>query len=353
MRKLQRHNALGFSLYLSTFAAQWPTLRGWAGTGVPVFLSLHIGEEFDESYCQRAKDVCHLLSSHGFRILADVSVKTLQQFGCASLTALARDLRLWALRIDYGFSPEEIGAMAAKMPIVLNASTTSPEDAARIKAQGREVFAMHNFYPRPETGLDEALLTETTKRLQAAGLKVLAFIPGDAQLRGPVFEGLPTLEAHRSVLPSAAFVDLTVGFGMDGIFLADPGLSETEARRIERFCQEDVISVPAALEPGWEHLYDQVFTCRIDSPKWLVRFQESRMYSCAGNPVKPENCIPRDRGCITIDNVNYGRYTGEIQMIRAPLKADSRVNVIGTVPGNAHLLMDCIKGGQRFALVRP
>lgn len=345
--------SLGFSLYLSTFAAQWPTLRGWAGTGAPVFLSLHISEEFDGTYCRRAEEICHFLADNGFRVIADVSVKTLQQFGCKDLTELAKALRLWALRIDYGFTPEEIGAMAEKMPIVLNASTTSPEDAARILSKGAEVFALHNFYPRPETGLDDEFLMETTRKLHAAGLKVQAFIPGDTNLRGPVFEGLPTLEAHRNVIPSAAFADLSLRFGMDEIFLADPGLSETEQQRIARFCSDGVLSVPAVLEPGYTHLYDKVFTCRIDSPKWLVRFQESRTYSCTGNAVEPGNCIPRQKGCITIDNVNYGRYTGEIQLIRTPLKADSRVNVIGAVPENAWLLLDCIRGGQKFALVCP
>lgn len=347
------HKSLGFSLYLSTFAAQCTALRGLAGTGTPVFLSLHIGEEFDDTYCRRAEEICHTLADRGFRIIADVSVKTLGQFGCSDLTELAKRLRLWALRIDYGFTGEQIEEMAAKMPIVLNASTISEEDAARIAGKGREVFAMHNFYPRPETGLDEALLERTTKMLQKAGLKVLAFIPGDIMLRGPVYEGLPTLEEHRNCIPSAAFVDLCVRFGMDGIFLADPGLSETERCRIDRYCRENVISVPADLTPGYEHLYDQVFTCRVDSPKWLVRFQESRTYSCAGSSVEPENCVARDAGVITIDNKNYGRYSGELQMIRSARPADQRVNVIGHVCENARLLMDCIKGGQKFVLVRP
>ena len=114
-----------------------------------------------------------------------------------------------------------------------------------------------------------------------------------------------------------------------------------------------MLSVPARLEPGHEDLYGQVFTCRVDSPRWLVRFAESREYSCRGKSVEPDNCVSRDRGTITIDNVNYGRYTGEIQMIRSPLKADSRVNVIGQVCENALPLMDCIHGGQKFELVRP
>lgn len=353
MKKSRMPDSLGFSLYLSTFAAQWPTLGGWAGTDAAVFLSLHISEEFDETYCRRAEEVCRMLADHGFRIIADVSRKTLMQFGCRDLAELAESLRLWALRIDYGFSAEEIGSLAEKMPIVLNASTVTAEDAREISQRGREVYAMHNFYPRPETGLDDDYLMNTTSRLQSAGLKVLAFIPGDESLRGPVYEGLPTLEAHRCVLPSAAFVDLALRFGLDGIFLADPGISAVEAERIRRFCREDVISVPAQLEPEYAGLYDRVFTCRADSPQRLVRFLESREYSCEGKKVSPGNCAARRRGCITIDNENYGRYTGEIQMIRSDLKADSRVNVIGYVPENAWLLMDAVCGGRKFVLVRP
>ena len=243
--------------------------------------------------------------------------------------------------------------MARKMPIVLNASTVTAEDAREIAGEGREVFAMHNFYPRPETGLDEDYLMETTQALHAAGLKVLAFIPGDEVLRGPVFEGLPTLEAHRNVLPSAAFADLAVRFGMDGVFVADPGLSGKETGRIRRFCREGVISVPVQLDPAYEWLYDRFFTCRVDSPRCLIRFLESREYSCKGTRIAPGNCVLRRRGSVTVDNENYGRYTGEIQITRSDLKADRRVNVIGQIPENVWLLMDRIKGGQNFMLVRP
>ena len=341
---------LGFSLYLSTYEQQRDLLKLWAGTGAPIFLSLHISEEFDATYCQRARAICHSLAAFGFRTIADVSVKTLDQFGCESLTELAKELKLWGLRIDYGFTPEHIGEMATQMPIVLNASTTSPADARRIAAKGREVFALHNFYPRPETGLDEEYLMQTTARLKEAGLSVQCFIPGDTLLRGPIHEGLPTLEMHRHVLPSAAFVDMALRFGMDDIFLADPGLSRKEQERIAHFCKTGVICVPAKLDEGWRHLYGKTFTCRIDSPRWLVRFQESRTYSCQGDIVEPQNCIARRRGAITVDNRNYGRYSGELMLMREDLKADERVNVIGEVPENALLLVDRIERGAKFML---
>ena len=344
---------LGYSLYLSTFAAQCSALRGQTNTGAPVFLSLHISEEFDDSFCARARETCHALADMGYRIIADVSTKTVTQFGCADLTELAQKLRLWALRIDYGFSREEIEAMAEKMPIVLNASTTTLSDAKAIAAGSKHVMAMHNFYPRPETGLDEDYLRETTSMLQAAGLKVLAFIPGDTQKRGPVFEGLPTLESHRNVLPSAAFADLALNYGIDEIFLGDPGISQKEADRIHLFCKEGVLSIPCEISENWQHLYDQVFTCRMDSPKRLVRFQESRIYSCQGQETKAHNCVHRTVGALTIDNIRYGRYSGEIMLIRSDLPADERVNVIGQVPENALMLLNHIPRGGKFTLVKP
>ena len=344
---------LGYSLYLSTFAAQCPALRGLADSGAPVFLSLHISEEFDDSFCAKAEEACRQTADMGYRIIADVSTKTVAQFGCADLTELAKKLRLWALRIDYGFSRKEIMTMAEKMPIVLNASTTTAEDAAAIAEHGKLVMAMHNFYPRPETGLDEDYLLETTRLLQNAGLKVLAFIPGDLNKRGPVFEGLPTLESHRSILPSAAFADLALNYGLEEIFVGDPGISQKEIDRINRFCQEGILSIPCEIHENWQHLYDQVFTCRMDSPKRLIRFQESRIYSCQGQITQPHNCTERSRGALTIDNLRYGRYSGEIMLIRSDLPADHRVNVIGHVPENALLLLDLIGRGSKFTLVRP
>ena len=236
---------LGFSVYLTSFEQQREELEANAGSGAPIFLSLHISEEFSESYCRRAEETCRWLRGHGYRIIADVSVKTVAQFGEPDL-----------IRVDYGFSVEEIAALAARIPVVLNASTTNPEDAARIAAAGPLVMAMHNFYPRPETGLDDEFFLESTRALQVSGLKVLAFIPGDGALRGPIYEGLPTLERHRSLPPSVCFADLAARFGVDGIFVGDPGISAREQARIARYCREGVLELPADLEQQSDWLYD-------------------------------------------------------------------------------------------------
>ena len=65
------------------------------------------------------------------------------------------------------------------------------------------------------------------------------------------------------------------------------------------------------------------------------------------------DCAARPRGTITMDNLRYGRYSGEIQLMRQDLPADERVNVIGRVDPRYLLLVDCIRRGSRFKMVRP
>lgn len=340
---------LGRSVYLTSFDLQRPAFEQ-GGNGEAVFLSLHISEEFSPAYCAKAEETCRWLSERGYRIIGDVSTKTVDQFRQPDLVRLAEAFGLWALRVDYGFSQEEISALAQRFPIVLNASTTDPDSARRLAQGAVKVMAMHNFYPRPETGLDDSFFRETTQALRAAGLSVLAFIPGDEELRGPLHLGLPTLERHRGVPPSACFADLAVNFGVEKIFAGDPGISSRELRRIRRFCGEGVLEIPARLEGDAAALYGRIFTNRVDSPTGLIRFTESRTYSCFGTAVEPENCAPRRRGSITLDNSRYGRYSGELQMVLRDLPADERVNVVGHVEEAYLLLADCIQRGRRFVL---
>ena len=347
-----RPESLGYSVYLTSFERQREELEAGAGSGAAVFLSLHISEEFSQDYCRRAEEACRWHREPHDRIFADVSPKTVAQFGQPDLFRLAERLGIWAIRVDYGFITEEIAALAAHIPVVVNASTTRPEDAARIAAAGPRVMAMHNFYPRPETGLDDSFFLESTKALQAAGLKVLAFIPGDGELRGPICAGLPTLERHRGLPPSACFADLAVRLGANGVFVGDPGISLREQARIHRFCRDGVLEIPARLEPEAQWLYGQVFTNRPDAPSWLIRFAESREYSCFGRQVEPGRCLPRIRGSITVDNDGYGRYSGEVQLIRSDLPADDRVNVVGQVEAPWLLLADCVRRGGKFVLTR-
>ena len=61
----------------------------------------------------------HWLNEEGFRIVADVSTKSLELFQVSSVREIAKLLDVYALRLDYGFNHAEMLALAKEMPIVV------------------------------------------------------------------------------------------------------------------------------------------------------------------------------------------------------------------------------------------
>lgn len=351
MKMLHQHNPLGYSVYLSSFDRVHRFLENKDTKDIEIFTSLHISEEFGEDYCRKAEDMCRWLSAKGYHILADISKKTVNSFGESDMVKFAKRLGISSLRIDYGFTDDEIIEISKGIPIVLNASTINEALAKKIVKSGGKASAMHNFYPRPETGLSDKFFAESSKMLQSNGIPVYAFIPGDKEKRGPVFEGLPTLEKHRYWRPFNAYADFVRNFNVDSIFVGDIEISENEQKLIERFAKEDILPIPAIVEEKYVFLYEKAFTSRPDSPEGAVRLSESREYSCFGDRVEPSEKAERLRGSITVDNILYGRYSGELQIIRNNYPADERVNVIGKADEKYLPLLDCVPNGSQIRLV--
>lgn len=338
----------GYAIYYSQFERQKKLLESLCLNKRSVFTSLHISEEVDAAYVSGVKDMCAYLHERGFEIIADVSNKTLEVFDESDIVLFAKKMHIAALRIDCGFSVQETASIAERMPVYINASTVDCNDAAIIAKRAVSICALHNFYPRPETALDAAFFKRKNAALAALGMQTAAFVPSDIQLRGPLYEGLPTLEAHRGVAPWAAFCDMCETYCVDAVFSGDGIVSQFDALCIDEYCSSGIISVPVRFDAPFSHLYDAVFTVRSDSPASLLRLAESREYAQQGKPVAPQNCALRARGAVTIDNENYKRYSGEIQIVKKDFPSDSRVNVIGHVPKKYALLLDAIPNGRKI-----
>lgn len=349
---MQRSKTLGFSVYASTWHLCKEQLTSLYVEGSAVFTSLHIVEEMNESYVQNVEDMMAFLNQVGYKIIADVSKRTLEIFSEDSLAKIARRFSIDMIRIDFGFTEEEILEASKQMKVCLNGSTITKEFALRLKDTGKTFYAMHNFYPRPETGIDEDQFRPINGFLRDYGFEILVFIPGDAALRGPIFEGLPTLEKHRHSLPYAAYVDLLLNHGITQIFIGDGLVSKNQADLIHQVMKDDVYSIPCQLSKRQEGLYGKIFTIRADSPKDLVRFQESREYGTPGEFIEPENTVKRKLGQITMDNKTYKRYSGEIQITKSPRKKDARVNVIGRVSkGYRKMFLKALKNDVKIMLI--
>ncbi|KMO45658.1 DUF871 domain-containing protein [Lacticaseibacillus rhamnosus] len=333
---------IGFSCYLNDSATEQQAayLKQMQQAGFTgVFTSLQLSEAKPEIIRQRLDQLvanCHQL---GLTIMADVSAASLQRLGIALHDGKAiQALGLDGLRIDDGIDMTTVAALSHTMAIALNASTLSAcmiDQLANAKANLRHIEAWHNFYPRPETGLDPAWFAQKNKWLHALGFKTMAFISGDAQQRGPLFAGLPTLEAHRGLLPLAAYLELRQ-LAIDHVYVGDPQLSPRSIAAFQSYVHDQVLLIQVQTED--ERLLHLTWHSRPDIAQKVVRLAEARLEHIFATP-QPAQTDPRPRGSITLDNSAYGRYAGELQLTRCDLPADPRVNVIGKIePSNLPLL---------------
>lgn len=316
------------------------------------FTSLHIMEEFSEDYGKRAKNLLENIKRAGKKVMVDISSRGLEALGYNSLEQFVKETGVYMVRCDFGIKEDEMLKASEYCALAVNASTLDYQFAARLREAGAEVWAVHNFYPRPETGLDEAFFIERNHCLRELGIKTAAFITGDIRKRGPLKEGLPTLESHRNLPPYLQYLQMTETYQMDMVLVGDPGLSEEQMKLIEYQKQEDVISVPTELDEKYQYLYGKVWTIREDSPKWIARLNESRGYAAIGKKIIAENCVERVAGSITIDNEKYMRYSGEIHVVRENLKVDERVNVIGRVQPEYQAVIGSLSRGKKMVFIQ-
>lgn len=343
---------LGYSVYVSTFSHQKVFFRALEDRDFYVFTSLHIVEERNEHYKQQAEDMLRWLKCKGFKVIADISKRTLAFFGERDVVKLAKRLGITVLRIDYGFSEEEMIGLAKDFPIAFNASTMPLPLVRKLKQVSPQIFAIHNYYPRAYTGLSTRQFQQINGELEKEGIEVVAFIPNSHKSRGPIYEGLPTLEHERYETSAVNYFEMKLDLKVAHIVLADLGLEVLDEKIIQEYETNKVVSIPCIIDKKFEYLYNQVFTIRIDSPDCAYRLQESREFATAGSIVEPFNCQDRDIGCITCDNLNYGRYSGEIQIIRECLPRDGRVNVIGKIDKDYLGLTKFIQNGCQIQFIK-
>ncbi|WP_214765777.1 MULTISPECIES: MupG family TIM beta-alpha barrel fold protein [unclassified Exiguobacterium] len=316
-----------------------------------IFTSLHIPEDDPTLYTKRLRDLGALARELEMELVADIAPSSLAALGKTwDDAATLIEWGVTGLRVDYGVTPKQVADLSKQMMVALNASTLTAEELAAMKAEGlvlEQVEAWHNFYPRPETGLDMGWFNDKNEWLREQGIRVQAFIPGDGQRRGPLHATLPTLEDHRRRSPFACYLELQAS--VDRILIGDPGLSASTMNQFAAY-QEGIIVLRATGQSD-DPLLTRVQTNRLDPARDVIRSVESRSSGHPGNGwLEPATVSDRPVGSITIDNLKYGRYAGELQVTKRNLAGDERVNVIGRVIEADRPLLQQIGPGGRFQI---
>lgn len=351
--------------------------------GTEIFTSLHIPEVPFEAAVGQLTDLTGLARQHGLGVVADIAPGALSKLGAtpADLSALGA-LGLAGVRLDYGFGPEAIAQFARNslgLRVQLNASTVDPDFLAQTMAAGADPALLevcHNYYPRPETGISWAHFTQTSALCRSYGLRVAAFVMGSGERRGPLFLGLPTLEAHRNMPAGEAATELFATGLVDAVLMGDPWATEVELDAVAAAAASapapvdgttvdlsalqhdggrEPIRIRIQVEPGVTELEERILLTvhanRPDLSDLVIRSTASRGYAAQGAGVLPRPTGTRNRGAVTIDNTSYLRYQGELQIARQNRPMDSRVNLVATVLNEDLHLLDRIGIETRFQFV--
>lgn len=305
-----------------------------------IFSSAHIPEATQA--ITELQTVINEADKLGMKLIVDVSKPMMDKFTMPE--------KLYSLRLDYGFTKEDVVELSktCKCKIELNASTLSKEYIDTLVEMGlntSNVRTSFNFYPKLYTGHDIRFVEEKIKLFKSYGFTVLAFIPSHYGFRPPMYEGLPSVESHRTMSTHLAIEELKA-LGVDEIAFGDAYVSEEELKTLsEHSCDELIINFnqhPEMPELFKDHLVG-TFGIRSDYNDLMIRCTSKR-----GKVDVPSfNTTERNVYDVTIDNDGFARYKGEINIITKPLPMDPRVNVIGNVE-LSDVIVESLKRGRKF-----
>jgi Uncharacterized conserved protein len=146
-----------------------------------IFTSMHIPEDDPVETLDSLKQITKKMNEYGMELMTDVSSGTFDIYNVKKEKAkeFFTDLGVSSLRMDYGFSYQEMKDLAENFKIVLNASTINDEMSEELEAVGfdlSDITVCHNFYPRENTGLGREFLYERNAYLNNKGYRIQAFI---------------------------------------------------------------------------------------------------------------------------------------------------------------------------------
>ena len=335
----------GISLYLSTdIQKNIEVINKASMSGVKfAFTSLNILEENNIDKSDRLYKLIELCSSNDINLIVDINEYTNSN--------IFSNLKNVYLRLDDGYSLDEI---SKKNMIVLNASTITKNDLKYLKNKGidfNNVLALHNYYPKKYTGIGEKYFLEQNEKYNEFGIKTMAFVAGDLK-RGPVFEGLPTLENTREKRFVTSVLKL-ISLKTDIVLVGDIDLSD---KNWEYFKYIAKGIVPIRIIDNI--LNDTVFENRIDYSEYLIRSKipksigktrkEFKEYIQKNlKDIKKENGEIK-KGDILLSNEKYLRYEGELEIALKNLGLDEKRDIVSRVYDEDIELLDYISIITKF-----
>lgn len=309
-----------------------------------VFTSAHMPEADTKMYEELSETLAYA-KELDMKIILDISKGYLNKIDLNKYP-------IYSLRLDYGFTDDEIVDLTnnSNFRICLNASTVNESNLNKLIAKKinlENLDVCHNFYPKKYSGISIEKLLKQNKLFKKYNLQTMAFIPSHYGKRPPVYEGLPTVETHRMRKVFVSAQELIHNL-TDFVLFGDAYAADSELNTLAKI-NKDVVTFPikiAELSEIEKSILFKNHVDRRDASDYYIRSSMNRTKTV----IEQHNNIKRNKFCVTIDNVDYNRYQGELAIVLKDLEEDNRVNVVGELIDCADLVKT-IKTGVKFTFI--
>lgn len=315
-----------------------------------VFTSLHMKESENlNKYLNKLKN---LNEEKQIVFFADISPNTLKMLSISiEEIGLLKTYGIIGLRIDFGFDIEDIIKISKLgFEIAINASVVDSKFIDKLK--GVPLIAWHNFYPRPETAINIKFLNSQNEMFEKYNIPIYTFIPGEKYLRAPLFYGLPTIESQRFLNCYLNYLEMKRLNPNMKIVLAEGVCFEKHIQWILKYEKENIITIPLTSvdDKTFHILSSKIFVIRKEETDYSWRLEETRFL--IPSPVEIINATKRFKGSIQMDTKGYGRYEGELHIMKDDFVLDQNVIRIAEIPSSYINLVDSLTGCIKISFVR-
>lgn len=326
-----------------------------------LFTSIHLPEIDLSKQIDTFLFLNNLACKYDFELIVDVAGNSLINIlETKELLDKVLTVKPFVMRLDCNYDLDTVVKFVSKIDIkgfMINASTFNEIDAIKQVEQlrniNKNVLACHNFYPRKQTGLDEDFALKQDSIFKKLDVDIYYCLPSIRNLRGPLYEGLPTIEEHRNKDMHYCALELIHKYQCDNILFSDEFYLEDEFKAFNDVENIGIISIKVhLLSDKYDKIVLQEHVFRYDSNSSFLRSLSSRKMAEFSDKISKENCNARIRGAITIDNELYLRYSGELQVVLKDNDADEKVNVVGYIEEDELRKLEYYRQGYRYMFVR-
>ena len=289
----------------------------------------------------------------GFEVAADTNPQVFEALGASpEKLDIFHELGLDIIRLD-GHFDERQDVLITRNPygIKIEFNGSSDADLERLIRHGadrRNMIICHNFYPERYSGLSQKVFDRFNEKWSRLGMTTAAFVSSrEKETFGPwqVFQGLPTLEADRTLPIDAQVRHMVACEVIDDILIGNAYASEEELKAMAsvKLTNTTVKMIPeeGMGESEKKAVYEYVHTGRTDASEYYIRSSFPRI-DFRETPIPARACKKPvfTRGDVLVVNDNLAHYRGEVEIVLTEIENDGQRNLAGHIADTDLRILD-------------